>query len=68
VDRPDALAHRGIKRVPMMKVRNVKRGESIFRIVLGVALIVLAFLVSRLAGIVLGLGGVALILTAFFGY
>jgi predicted phage tail protein len=52
----------------MMKVRNVKRGESIFRIVLGVALIVLAFLVSRLAGIVLGLGGVALILTAFFRY
>ena len=51
-----------------MKVKNVKKEESIFRIVLGVALIVLAFFVSRLAGIVLALAGVALILTAFFGY
>ena len=51
-----------------MKARNLKKGESLFRIALGVALIVLAFLVSRLAGVALGLGGVALILTAFFGY
>jgi len=50
------------------KVKNVKRGEAVFRIVLGVVLIVIAFLTSGVAGVVLGLIGLALILTAFFGY
>jgi len=50
------------------RVKNVKRGESVVRIVLGAALIVVGFLVSGLAGLVLGLIGAAFILTAFFGY
>ncbi len=50
------------------KVKNVKRGEAVFRIVLGVILIVIGFLVSGLTGLVLGLIGAAFILTAFFGY
>ena len=54
--------------VSITKVENVKRGESVFRIVLGVVLIVIAFLVSGVTGLVFGLMGVAFILTAFFGY
>jgi uncharacterized membrane protein len=54
--------------VSITKVKNVKRGESVVRIVLGAALIVVGFLVSGLAGLVLGLIGAAFILTAFFGY
>ena len=54
--------------VSITKVKNVKRGESVFRIVLGVALIVIAFCASGITGLVLGLIGVAFILTAFLGY
>ena len=54
--------------VYMTKVKNVKRGEAVFRTVLGVILIVIGFLVSGLTGLVLGLIGAAFILTAFFGY
>ena len=54
--------------ITLTKVRNVKKGEAIFRIVLGVVLIVIAFLTSGVAGVVLGLIGLALILTALFGY
>jgi predicted phage tail protein len=54
--------------VSITKVKNVKRGESVFRIVLGVVLIVIAFLVSGVTGLVFSLMGVAFILTAFFGY
>ena len=54
--------------VSITKVKNVKRGEAVFRIVLGAVLIVIALLVSGLTGLVLGLSGVAFILTAFFGY
>ncbi len=54
--------------VSITKVKNVKRGEAIFRIVLGVILMVIAFLISGLSGWVLGLVGVAFIVTAFFGY
>ena len=54
--------------VSITKVKNVKRGESVVRIVLGAVLIVVAFLVSGLPGLVLGLIGAAFILTAFFGY
>jgi len=54
--------------VSITKVKNVKQGEAVFRIVLGVILIVIAFLVSGLTELVLGLIGAAFILTAFFGY
>jgi predicted phage tail protein len=54
--------------VSITKVKNVKRGESVFRIVLGVALIVIAFCASGITGLVLALIGVAFILTAFLGY
>ena len=50
------------------KVKNVNKGEAVFRIVLGVVLIVIAFLTSGVAGVVLGPIGLAFILTAFFGY
>ena len=50
------------------RVKNVKRGEAVFRTVLGVILIVIGFLVSGLTGLVLSLIGAAFILTAFFGY
>ena len=50
------------------RVKNVRRGEAVFRIVLGVILIVIAFVVSGLTGLVLGLIGIVFILTAFFGY
>jgi predicted phage tail protein len=50
------------------RVKNVKRGEAVFRIVLGAVLIVIAFFVSRLTGLVLGLIGAAFVLTAFFRY
>jgi hypothetical protein len=54
--------------VSITKVKNVRRGEAVFRIVLGVILIVIAFVVSGLTGLVVGLIGAAFILTAFFGY
>ena len=54
--------------ISITKVKNVKRGESVFRIVLRVVLIVIAFLVLGLTGLVFGLIGAAFILTAFFGY
>ena len=54
--------------VSLTKVKNVERGEAVFRIVLGAVLFVVAFLVSGLAGLILGLIGAAFILTAFFGY
>jgi predicted phage tail protein len=50
------------------KVKNVNKGEAVFRMVLGVILIVIAFFVSGLPGLVLGLIGAAFVLTAFFGY
>ena len=50
------------------RVKNVKTGEAVFRIVLGAVLIVIAFFVSGLTGLVLGLIGAAFVLTAFFGY
>jgi predicted phage tail protein len=50
------------------KIKNVGRGEAIFRSVIGIILIVSAFFISGGFRWVLGLIGVALILTAIFGY
>jgi hypothetical protein len=52
----------------MIRMMNVGRGERIFRFVAGVILIALAFLVTGVSGLILGLIGMAIILTAIFGY
>jgi hypothetical protein len=52
----------------VIRMMNVGRGERIFRFVVGVILIALAFLFSRFSGLILGVIGVAIILTAIFGY
>jgi hypothetical protein len=52
----------------VVRMMNVGRGERIFRFVVGVILIALAFLVSGISGLIIGLIGVAIILTAIFGY
>jgi hypothetical protein len=51
-----------------MTVKNVGKRETILRLVLGLVCIGLAFLFSGLFAWILGLVGVALLLTAFFGY
>jgi hypothetical protein len=51
-----------------LTVKNVGKGETILRLVLGLVCIGLAFLFSGLFAWILGLVGVALLLTAFFGY
>jgi hypothetical protein len=53
---------------PAVKVKNIGKGEGVFRLIIGVILIILAFLVSGIFRWILGLGGVVLILTAIFGY
>jgi hypothetical protein len=50
------------------KTKNVARGETIFRYVLGVILIISAISTSGLLRWILGLIGVVVILTAIFGY
>ena len=52
----------------VIRMMNVGRGERIFRFVVGVILIALAFLFSGFSGLILGLIGVAIIPTAIFGY
>ncbi len=52
----------------LVKTKNVGGVEYIFRSVIGVILIISAFLISGSAGWVLGSIGVAIILTAIFGY
>ena len=51
-----------------MMTKNVGKGETVLRIVLGLACIGLAFLLSGFFAWILGLVGVGLLLTAFFGY
>jgi hypothetical protein len=50
------------------KVKNVGKGETIFRFFTGVILITLAFFISGVFRWVIGLVGVVVILTALFGY
>lgn len=53
---------------PMFKIKNVRGGETIFRSVIGVILIIIAFFISGVFRWVLGLIGVFFILTALIGY
>jgi len=53
---------------PVFKMKNVGKGEAIFRFLVGSILIISAFFISGGFRWVLGLIGVALILTAIFGY
>ena len=50
------------------KILNVGRGEAILRSIIGVILIILAFLASGFSRWVFGLIGVLFIITAIFGY
>jgi len=50
------------------KILNVGRGEAILRYIIGVILIILAFLVSGFSRWVFGFIGVLFIITAIFGY
>jgi len=50
------------------KIKNVGRREGIFRSVIGIILIILAFFISGGFRWVFGLIGAALILTSIFGY
>jgi hypothetical protein len=51
-----------------LKIKNVGREEGIFRSVIGILLFVLAFFITGGFRYVVGLIGVALILTGIFGY
>jgi predicted phage tail protein len=51
-----------------MKMKNVGKEEGIFRSIVGVILIILAFFISGVFQWILGLVGVVVILTAIFGY
>jgi hypothetical protein len=51
-----------------VKVKNVGKGEGIFRLIIGIILMILAFFVSGVFRWILGLVGALVILTAIFGY
>jgi len=51
-----------------VKVKNVGKEEGIFRLIIGVILIIVAFFISGVFRWILGLVGVVVILTAIFGY
>ena len=51
-----------------MRAKNVGKGEGVFRVIIGVILIILAFFISGVFRWALGLVGVVVILTAIFGY
>jgi hypothetical protein len=49
-------------------VKNVGKGEAVFRSVIGVILIIIAFIISGRFRWILGLIGVVTLLTALSGY
>jgi hypothetical protein len=51
-----------------VKIKNVGRGEGIFRSVIGIVLFILAFFITGGLRWILGIIGVAFILTSIFGY
>jgi hypothetical protein len=52
----------------LVRIVNVGREERIFRYIIGVILVFLAFFISGLFGWVLGIIGVLIVLTAIFRY
>ncbi len=52
----------------VVKTKNVSRAEAILRFIIGVILIIFAFFIEGILRWVVGLIGVALILTAIFEY
>jgi len=53
---------------PTSKGKTVGKAEAIFRLILGIILIILGFFVSGTFRWVTGIIGVAILLTALFGY
>jgi hypothetical protein len=53
---------------PIIKTRNVARVEAILRIIIGAILIVFTFFTHGILIWIIGLIGVAFIVTAIFGY
>jgi len=53
---------------PAMRVKNITKGEGVFRTIIGAILIILVFFISGAFRWILGLIGVVVILTAIFGY
>jgi len=53
---------------PVVKTKNVRRAEAILRFIIGVILIIFASSIEGILRGVVGLIGVAFILTAIFGY
>ena len=51
-----------------MKTKNVEKGEGIFRLVVGIILIIVALFTSGVFRWVVGPIGLIVILTAIFGY
>lgn len=53
---------------PVVKTKNVRGTEAILRSIIGAILIILAFSIEGVLRWVVGLMGVAFILTVIFGY
>jgi hypothetical protein len=51
-----------------VKTKNVGKGEGIFRLIVGIVLIIIAFFISGVFRWILGPIGLVVILTAIFGY
>ena len=51
-----------------VKTKNVGKGEGIFRLIVGIILIIIAFFISGVFRWILGPIGLVVILTAIFGY
>jgi ABC-type sugar transport system permease subunit len=56
------------KEKPTVKAKNVEKGEGIFRLIVGIVLIISAFFISGVFRWILGPIGLVVILTAIFGY
>jgi predicted phage tail protein len=53
---------------PLVKTRNVAKTEALFRIVIGAILVLFTFFTHGILSWIIGLIGVALIVTAIFEY
>ena len=53
---------------PVVKTKNVRMAEAILRSIIGIILIIFAFFTEGILRWVVGLIGVAFVLTAIFGY